>query len=97
MADLTLTLKAAAIKAACKEVFGFEPNMYAGPSGDYIQIVFSEEQYGILQKWIEEQLKKDPRDIRIDLSPVLIPLIVKKAMPYLMATAAVGFTIGRKL
>jgi hypothetical protein len=95
MADLNLTLKASAVKAVIEQVFGFTP--VVNMTENYVEFSFTPEQQIVLRAWLDKQLVSPPGELRFNLSPVLTPWIIKKALPYLAAAAGTGFVVGRRV
>jgi hypothetical protein len=90
MATLATTAKAKLIQGAINTVFGFEPELII--SETTAEIKFTDNQKKILRDWIEKQMNKaQPKDIKIDISGILFPIVLKKAFPYLAGSFGLGF------
>ena len=62
----------------------------------YSHFRFSPGQQIKLRAFLKAQLKpQPPGDIRIDAAPVVLPVLVEQAAPYILGVAALGFLIGR--
>lgn len=64
--------------------------------GEYIEITPTEQQADILRKQIESWAVKDPGPVRVNLSNIWTPLVIKKAAPWAIGLAALGIFAGRK-
>jgi hypothetical protein len=81
-------LKTGAIAAVLEAVTGSAPVITRFP--EYNKISFSPEQAKALQAYIERQLAAAPSDVRIDLKAVAFPIVLKRAIPYMIGAAALG-------
>jgi hypothetical protein len=94
MANLQTTLKASAIQIAARELTGISPEIEQYP--DHVRLFWTPENQRAMQQYIENQLKPRPAgDVQIDVAPILLPLGVKKVLPYALGILAIGFIIGR--
>jgi hypothetical protein len=89
--------KAEAVASLIQSLTGEPPII--SDMGSYQKISFSPSQQVKIRDYIERQIsaKRQPTDILIDVNPVLVPLAVKKLAPFLVASLALGFLLGRKL
>jgi len=92
-------LKAEAIAAALYALTGERPQMTQGTDahGGYTQITPSKRQNEIMVTMISEWLAKSPGDVRLDLSGVFLPILLKRGWPYMLGMSAVGFGVGKAL
>lgn len=86
--------KAAAYVAAISLAIGSDPIVEETPG--YIRIRFTTEQKKALQEFIEGQLKKGPGDVRVEIGPVLTPIILKRLIPFSLATLAGSWFLRRR-
>lgn len=90
--------KAEAIATGLQVVTGERPNVRKARDdyGEYIEITPTERQADILRRQIESWAAKDPGPVRVNLSGIWGPLVLKKAGPYAIGMAALGVFLGRK-
>ena len=95
--NLLTTAKAEAVAALIRAVTG--EDAIIEDMGTYQKISFSPFQQVRIRDYIERQLsaKREPSDILVDVNPILLPIAAKRLMPFLIASLALGFFIGRKL
>lgn len=86
-------LKAEAIAAAVKAAVGVRPQIVDG--GKYALLRFSPSGQVAARGWLESQFGKPPGDVRVDVGPVVNPVVLKKALPYLLGALALGVIIGK--
>lgn len=87
-------LKAEAVAAAIKAATGVRPVIR--DAGKYAEITWGPADQVALRSWIDKQLTKRPTgDIRFVLGPVVHPLVLKKALPFLLGAMAAGFLLSR--
>jgi hypothetical protein len=96
MASVTSVAKAEIIKQLCKILFNFEPKIvyYA----NYCDIILSSEQQVTIRHYIEiliNKQKSSTQDIRINILPSLLPLIIKKVFPFVSGVFGAGFLLGK--
>jgi hypothetical protein len=96
MANVMLVVKGEGLRAATKQVFGFEPAI--NYSENYLTVKFDESQINIMRAYVNMQLeKKEPGDIRIpQIGTIILPPLLKKFWPYLAGVLIAGFVIGKK-
>jgi hypothetical protein len=92
-------VKAAAIVAVIYALTGEKPVQTKGKDdyGDFIKITPTPKQAEILRANLEAQIAKAPSDVRVDLSDVWTPLVVKKGIPWLLGAGVIGLFTGKKL
>lgn len=90
-------VKAEAIAALFVAFTGERPRVTKGKDarGEYMSIAPSPRQTEILRQNLEAQLAKAPGDVRVDLSGVLLPIILKKSILPMLLAAGAGFAGGR--
>jgi hypothetical protein len=87
-------LKAEAVAAAIKAATGVRA--VVRDAGKYAEITFGPADQVALRAWIEKQLTAKPSgDVRFNLGPVVHPLVLRKALPFLLGAAAAGFLLSR--
>jgi len=96
MAGTLTKIKAETIGMMINQILGFTPKIDYGEN--YAEISFTPDQQKIVQAYIEKQIdtKRPPGEIRINLLPILWPLILKKSIPFLAGAAGIGFMIGKR-
>lgn len=94
----TRDVKASAIAAGIQAITGSAPTMRRAKDdyGDYIEIVPTPDQAEILRTQLEAWLASDPGDVRVNLSEVWWPVVLKKTWWMASGIAALGFFTGRK-
>ncbi len=90
MADAPTVLKAQLYGAAIKQITGENPVILYYK--DRAQINFTRSQAHKIQTMLQS---KTVPQVKINLMPVLLPLIAKKVVIYTIATLAAGFIIGK--
>jgi hypothetical protein len=96
MAALMTAAKAALLNQAIKQITGEEAIL--DEQADYVRISFTPSQQVKLRAFLNNQLKpKPPGDLRIDVMPVVLPLAIQKAAPFVLAVFAAGVLVGKKL
>jgi hypothetical protein len=100
MADTKLVraIKAQAIAQAIGKATGMTPDVI--DNGDYSSITFTREQVKFFQNYLNNQIKRvksiPPGSIRIDAAPVVLPVVLKQAAPYVLGSLLVAYLLGRK-
>lgn len=64
--------------------------------GEYIEITPTENQADILRKQIESWAAKEPGPVRVNLSNIWTPLVIKKAAPWAIGLSILSAIAGRK-
>ena len=95
MDSTELALKSTGIAQAFRLVTGIEPDVIYNNDGTS-DLVFDAAQGATLREWIETQAAKNS-DIRINLSPVMTPYVIKKMLPITIAALTVAAIIGYSL
>lgn len=90
MAEAPTVLKAQLYGAAIKQITGENPVILYYK--DRAQINFTKSQALKIQTMLQS---KTVPQVKINLMPVLLPLIAKKVVIYTVATLAAGFIIGK--
>jgi len=93
MNDLEVTLKSKALQTAIDAGTGQKPKIKT-VNGKTI-LYFSEKQQKVLGQQLENQLNKKSGQITVEVAPVINPIIIKKAVPYLAGALAIGYIIGK--
>lgn len=94
----TRDVKASAIAAGIQAITGSAPTVRQAQDdyGVYTEIVPTEQQAQILRTQLEAWLNSDPGDVRVDLSAVWWPVVLKKTWWVASGMAAAGWFLGRK-
>jgi hypothetical protein len=84
--------RAMAIGTAVQLFTGEAPIQRSGRDayGDFLEISFTPAQVEKLRLALEGWMESDPGDVRVKVEPVLRPLILKKAAPWLLGSGALG-------
>ena len=98
MSNLPTILKANAIVAAISTVTGETPTVQYLPDGT-ADIIFSETGAQKIRDFITANMAKKS-DVQLEILPVLMPLILKKALPLaaaaVLAILLIGYLIGKR-
>lgn len=91
-------VKASAIAAGIQAITGSAPTMRRAQDdyGEYIEIVPTEAQAAILRAQLEAWLSAEPGDVRVRLSSVWWPVVLKRTWWMASGLAAAGWMLGRK-
>lgn len=95
--NLLTAAKSEAVAALIRAVTGEDAIIQ--DMGTYQKISFSPSQQVRIRDYIERQIsaKRQPSDILVDVNPILLPIAIKRLAPFLIASLALGFLIGRRL
>lgn len=93
MNDLEVTIKSTALQTAIQAGTGQKPKIRK--DGGKTILYFSEPQQKVLRQQLENQLNKKSGQITVEVAPIINPLILKKALPYLVATIGIGYIVGK--
>jgi hypothetical protein len=85
--------KAAAYSTAIYLAIGSSP--IVEEKQDHIRIRFTPDQQKKLRDFIELQMKKAPGDVRVEIAPILMPIFLKRILPFAGAALAGIFMWGR--
>lgn len=92
--NVTTQIKAQAIGVLVQKITGEQPKIIDRGTSAYID--FTPAQQIKLREYLRNQLKPRPAgDVQINAAPILIPVFLEKAAPYILAIAAAGFLAGR--
>ena len=94
----TRDVKASAIAAGIQALTGSAPIMRRAKDdyGDYLEITPTEQQAEILRKQLEAWLAAEPGDVRVNLSGIWWPVVLKRTWWVASGLAAAGFIAGKK-
>lgn len=95
--SLETQLKAEALKIAIGQLTKQTPLVQYFDDG-HAEMYFKEEQIKPLQALLDDTLKKagkGKQDIKIHVEPVIIPVMLKKALPFIVLLLVAGFLAGR--
>lgn len=92
------SVKAEAIAAGIAALTGSRPNMRQAQDdhGVYIEITPTEQQADILRRQLEAWLSKEPGDVRVNLSSIWTPVVMKRTLPWAALYGAACIFVGRK-
>ena len=63
-------------------------------AANYSEVYFSDPARA--RAWVEEQLKPgDPGTVRVDFLPVVLPVVLKRAVPVALGLLALGYLLGK--
>jgi hypothetical protein len=90
--------KAEAISLGFRVFTGEAPIMTRGSDvgGEFIEITPTEKQAEILRAQLESWVNKEPGPVRVNLSSIWTPLVIKKAAPWTIGLTALSLLVGRK-
>jgi hypothetical protein len=94
MSSTAITIKTEAIAAALSTILGSAPvTSYSDGKG---KITFTTDQSKKFQTLIDSaKIKTGATDLNIDFMPVVMPVVLKKVIPYALGLIAVGYIIGK--
>lgn len=93
MADVLSLGKAQGYGLMLKQLFGEDPDYYNAP--DHVKVYYQPDKLARVQQRIAAMASEGPSDVRIDWLPMVTPLAIKKAAPYIIGIAAVGYLLGK--
>jgi len=93
MSDLNSTAEVVAIAAAFTALLGSPPNVSLTDSGGIVS--FSPDQATKIQNMMQST-SGGSNNVQVDLLPVVLPVIVKMALPWVLGIVALGVVIGRQ-
>lgn len=86
--------KAQAVALALEQATGQTPHVQENE--DHYRIYWTENQYPEIREKIEKLISKtEPGEIRVEWMPVITPIALKKAAPYLLLLVGAGFLLGK--
>jgi len=91
----TRELRVLAWSALFRQLTGSPPIVTSYP--EYTQIAFTGDQQGKLQAEIEKIIAREPGDVRVDIMPVITPIMLKRVIVYMAIAGAAGWFAGRYL
>ncbi len=85
-------LKGEAIKTLLSLLTGEAPTMQYGEdsNGSYVKVTLSSSQNEFLRRYLEAWLDSAPGEIRVNVNPIIAPIIAKKSLPYALGGTALG-------
>ncbi len=94
----TRDVKASAIIAGIQALTGSAPNVRKARDdyGEYIEITPTEQQAEVLRRQLEAWLGKEPGDVRVNLTQIWWPVVMKKIGLWVAGGMAVSAYLGRK-
>jgi hypothetical protein len=95
--SLETRLKAEGLKIAIEELTKQSPLVQYFDDG-HAEMYFKEEQIKPLQALLEDTLKKagkGKQDVKIHVEPIIIPVMLKKALPFIAGLLFAGIILGR--
>lgn len=94
---LETQLKAEGIKLAFAQLTKQTPLVQYFDDG-HAEMYFKEEQIRPLQALLESTMKKageGKQDVKIHVEPIIIPVMLKKALPFIVLLLVAGFLAGK--
>lgn len=88
-------LRVVGYTALFRQLTGKNPIVTTYP--EYTQISFDAAQQKTLQDQIEKMISKEPGDVRVDIGPVVTPIMIKRMIVYVAIAAGLGAFAGRYL
>jgi hypothetical protein len=95
--DLSTQLKAEGLKIAIEQLTKQSPTLQYFDDG-HAEMYFKEEQIKPLQRFLEDVLQKagkGKQGIKLHVEPILFPVMLKKALPFIVLLLVAGFVAGR--
>ena len=93
---ITPMAKATIYSVFIEKITGEKPILQ--DKGNYVNIVLSNSQEKTMQALLENKIdSKQESDVRVDLKPVLSPIIIKKALPIGIGILVGGYILGKIL
>lgn len=86
-------LKSQGIAFAIKTATGENPIVSDYP--DYSELAFDPEQVKRLREKLRGALSAAPGDVRVDLAPVVVPVVLEKVAPLAIAGLLAAYLLGR--
>lgn len=93
MADIVTMGKARAYGILLQQLFGEDPSYYS--AADHVKVYYEPDKLLRVQQRVNAMATGGPADVRIDWLPMITPLAIKKAAPYVLGIAALGFLLGK--
>jgi len=90
--ELSRTLKTNAISLFLYSITGESPVIEKYP--DYNQLVLSNEQKEKLRQILTEFMAREPGEIRMELQPIILPVLLKRYWPWLAGISAGALLLG---
>ena len=93
MANIQRTLRSQGLAVAIKAATGEAPLVSDYP--EYSELTFDPEQVKRLRAKLRGALVAAPGDVRVDLSPVVVPVVLEKILPLALAGLLGAYLLGR--
>lgn len=93
MAQITTIAEARGYGLLLKQLFGVEPSYYQ--ASDHVKVYYDADKLPQVQARIASMAESGPADVRISWFPMIAPIAVKRAVPYIIGIAALGFLLGK--
>lgn len=94
MANVQVIAKAKATGLIMSKMLGVEPDYeYAE---NYVRVYYQPDKLQTVQGNVNLMANKKDGEIKIDWLPIVQPLIIKKALPYLLGAGLLVYLISRK-
>jgi len=94
MASLQSITKAQGVGLLLQKMTGIAPSYVYGP--DYVRIYYEADKLKEVQKKLQLISASGPGDVRIDWFPMVVPMAIKKALPFAAGIFFLGYLIGGK-
>lgn len=94
MATLQTIAKAKATGLIMSKMLGVEPDYEY--YDNYVRVYYQPDRLKTVQQNVNNMANKKDSEVRIDWLPIVQPVIVKKAVPYIVGIAVIGYLLTRK-
>jgi hypothetical protein len=90
------TMQTNAVALVIQNLTGEQPVINVYP--DHAEIILNQAQVKKLQTFLDHQISGKVKEdrIQLDLSPVIVPVLLKKAVPLLLLAFALGWILKRR-
>lgn len=86
-------IKSQGLSLAIKAATGESPSVFDYP--EYAELSFNPEQVKRLRQKLRSALSAAPGDVRIDMAPVVVPVVLEKVAPLAIAGLLAAYLLGR--
>ena len=92
MASLQSITKAQGVGLLLQKMTGIAPSYVYGH--DYVRIYYQPDKLKEVQRKLELISASGPGDVRVDWFPMVLPMAIKKALPFAAGLLLIGYLIG---
>ncbi len=92
MASLQSIAKAQGVGLLLEKLTGIKPSYIYG--NDYVRIYYHPDKLKEVQRKLELISASGPGDVRVDWFPMVVPMAIKKALPFAAGIFFLGLLIG---